>query len=178
MPHVLNETAPKEWRGRFFEDMEVGDVYRSRLAGRWSKPTTPGSRCSPTTPTRCTSTTSSLRLRSSGDRWSTRASPSIVVGLSVADTSENAVANLSWDSISMPRPVFAGDTLWAESEVLSKRGSVFRPSQGIIGIRTRGINQRGETVVEFLRTFMMYRRTAPQAASHFPEPVMHWIARR
>src|SRR6266568_2556066 len=95
---------------------------------------------------------------------------SIVVGLSVADTSENAMANLGWDSISMPKPVFAGDTLWAESEVLSKRESRSRPDRGIIGIRTRGINQRGETV-------MMYRRTAAAAASRFPEPLADWTVR-
>lgn len=179
MPHLLNETAPKEWRGRFFEDMEVGDVYRSRL-GRTVEQT------DNTWFTLLTNNTNQVHFNNEFAAATEFGRPlvnscltlSIVVGLSVADTSENAMANLSWDSISMPRPVFAGDTLWAESEVLSKRGSVSRPSQGIIGIRTRGINQHGETVVEFLRTFMMYRRTAPQAASNFPEPVMDWTVRR
>lgn len=174
MPHVPS-TAPKEWRGRFFEDMEVGDVYRSRL-GRTVEQT------DNTWFTLLTNNTNQVHFNSTFAVATEFGRPlvnscltlSIVVGLSVADTSENAVANLSWDSISMPRPVFAGDTLWAESEVLSKRESASRPSQGIIGIRTRGINQRGETVIEFLRTFMMYRRAAPQAGSHFPEPVTDW----
>jgi acyl dehydratase len=99
---------------------------------------------------------------------------SLVVGLSVPDTSENAVANLGWDAITMPNPVFAGDTLWAESEVLSRRESQSRPTQGIIGIRTRGINQRGETVVEYRRTFLIYKRTAAQAADRFPTPLSPW----
>jgi len=62
----------------------------------------------------------------------------IVVGLSVADTSENAVANLGWDEIKLPRPVFAGDTLWAESEMQTVSESGSRPSCGIVKIRTRG----------------------------------------
>jgi itaconyl-CoA hydratase len=84
------------------------------------------------------------------------------------------VANLGWDAITMPNPVFAGDTLWAESEVLSRRESQSRPTQGIIGIRTRGINQRGETVVEYRRTFLIYKRTAAQAADRFPTPLSPW----
>jgi acyl dehydratase len=172
---IGNDTAPKEWRGRFFEDMDVGDVYRSRL-GRTVEQT------DNTWFTLLTNNTNQVHFNSTFAVATEFGRPlvnscltlSIVVGLSVADTSENAVANLSWDSISMPRPVFAGDTLWAESEVLSKRESASRPGQGIIGIRTRGVNQRGETVIEFLRTFLMYRRGAPQAASHFPEPVTDW----
>ena len=82
----------------------------------------------------------------------------IVVGLSVADTSENAAANLGWNDIKLPKPVYAGDTLWAESEVLAVRESKSRPSCGIVGIRTRGINQRGEVVIEFTRSFLCFKR--------------------
>ena len=168
-------TAPKEWRGRYFEDMEVGDVYRSRL-GRTIE------QVDNTWFTLLTCNTNQVHFNAEFAERTEFQKPlvnscltlSIVVGLSVADTSENAMANLAWDSISMPAPVFAGDTLWAESEVIGKRASNSRPHQGIISVRTRGVNQRGETVVQYRRTFMMYRRSAPQAASVFPEPIADW----
>lgn len=99
---------------------------------------------------------------------------SLVTGLSVPDTSENAVANLSWTDIELPAPVFVGDTLWAESEVLDARASESRDDVGIVGIRTRGVNQDGVRVIAFRRAFMVYRRTASQACPSFPEPVEDW----
>jgi itaconyl-CoA hydratase len=175
MEHVPGEPSPKEQRGRFFEDIEVGDVYRSRL-GRTIE------RTDNTWFTLLTNNTNQVHFNDAFAAATEFGQPlvnscltlSIVVGLSVADTSENAVANLGWESITMPRPVFAGDTLWAESEVLAKRKSSSRPTQGIVTIRTRGLNQHGETVVEFVRTFLIYCRTAPEAASQFPAPVMDW----
>jgi acyl dehydratase len=98
----------------------------------------------------------------------------IVLGLSVSDTSENAAANLGWGDIKLPKPVYAGDTLWAESEVLSVRESRSRPSCGIVGIRTRGMNQKREVVIEFTRTFMVYRRDAPEVADAFPHTDVAW----
>jgi acyl dehydratase len=83
---------------------------------------------------------------------------SLVTGLSVPDVSENAVANLGWEDVRLPAPVFAGDTLWAESEVLSLRESRSDPEVGIVTVRTRGVNQRDEVVIEFRRTFMLPRR--------------------
>jgi itaconyl-CoA hydratase len=83
---------------------------------------------------------------------------SIVGGLSVPDVSENAIANLGWTDIRLPKPVFAGDTLWAETEVTELRESRSRPYAGIVGVRTRGINQHGEVVIEFRRTIMVYKR--------------------
>ncbi len=81
----------------------------------------------------------------------------LVHGLSVEDTSKHAVANLGWMEITLPAPVFAGDTLHAESEVLGVRDSRSRPGQGIVEVRTRGVNQRGETVIEFRRSFLIAR---------------------
>jgi itaconyl-CoA hydratase len=81
----------------------------------------------------------------------------LVHGLSVEDTSKHAVANLGWKEIRLPAPVFAGDTLHAETEVLSVRDSKSRPGQGIVEVRTRGVNQRGETVIEFERSFLIAR---------------------
>ena len=88
---------------------------------------------------------------------------SVLVGMSVADTSRNAVANLGWKEIKLPRPVFAGDTLYAESTVLDKRESQSRPSEGIVSIRTLGRNQHGDVVCEFERTFLVMKRSHPLA---------------
>ena len=71
-------------------------------------------------------------------------------------------------------PVFEGDTLWAESEILDRRESASNPSVGIVSMRCRGLNQRGEVVIEFKRTFMVYKREAPEAAASFPETDAEW----
>jgi itaconyl-CoA hydratase len=78
----------------------------------------------------------------------------LVTGLSVSDVSERAV-NLGWREVRLPAPVFAGDTIRAETEVLEKRESSSRPGQGIVTVRTRGLNQRDEVVIEFERTVMV-----------------------
>jgi len=83
---------------------------------------------------------------------------SILVGMSVADMSQKAIANLGWERITLPKPVFIGDTLYAESTVLDKRESKSRPDQGIVSIRTVGRNQKGEVVCEFDRTMLVMRR--------------------
>jgi acyl dehydratase len=88
----------------------------------------------------------------------------IVTGLSVPDVSQNAVANLGWDAVRLTNPVFAGDTLYAESEVLETRPSRSRPTRGLVKVRTRGFNQRGETVIEFERSILVYRRDALPSA--------------
>jgi itaconyl-CoA hydratase len=78
----------------------------------------------------------------------------LVTGLSVTDVSERAV-NLGWREVRLPAPVFAGDTIRAETEVLEKRESKSRPGRGIVTVRTRGLNQRDEIVIEFERTVMV-----------------------
>ena len=72
----------------------------------------------------------------------------------MADVSERAV-NLGWREVRLPAPVFAGDTIRAETEVLEKRESHSRPGQGIVTVRTRGLNQRDEVVIDFERTIMV-----------------------
>jgi itaconyl-CoA hydratase len=74
------------------------------------------------------------------------------------------VANLGWENVRITAPVFAGDTLYAESEVLDVRASRSRPGQGVVRVRTRGFNQRDETVIEFERTVLVYAR------AHRPSP--------
>jgi acyl dehydratase len=98
----------------------------------------------------------------------------LVTGLTVPDTSENAAANLAWTDIKLPKPVFVGDTLYAESEILQLRESRSNPSVGIVSMRSRGVNQRREVVIEFLRTFMVYRREAPEAQDTFPGTDDEW----
>jgi acyl dehydratase len=83
---------------------------------------------------------------------------SLAVGLSVSDLSEHVMANLGWNDIKLPSPVFIGDTISAASEVLGKRESGSRPEVGIVTARTTGTNQRGETVISYERTFMVYKR--------------------
>src|SRR5262245_55910849 len=78
----------------------------------------------------------------------------LVTGLSVVDVSERAV-NLGWREVRLPAPAFAGDTIRAETEILEKRESRSRPGQGIVTVRTRGLNQRDEVVIEFERTVMV-----------------------
>jgi itaconyl-CoA hydratase len=83
---------------------------------------------------------------------------SIVTGLSVAGISRNAAANLGWDDVRLPAPVFEGDTLFARSTVLSVRESRSRPDAGIVEVRTEGYNQKGEVVIAFRRAVLVYRR--------------------
>jgi itaconyl-CoA hydratase len=171
------DDAPKDWRGRFLEDFEVGDVFRSRLGRTVTETDNVWFTC-------LTMNTNQMHFN---DVWAERTrfgkplvnsclTLALVVGLSVPDTSENAAANLAWTDIALPTPVYAGDTLWAESEILETRESRSNPSVGLVGMRTRGLNQRGETAIEFRRTFMVYKRDAPEAAPLFPEPVEGWRA--
>jgi acyl dehydratase len=166
---------PEQWRGRFLEDFAVGDVYQGRLGRTVSE-------SDHTWFTLLTMNTNQIhfnaefagRTEFGGLLVVSTLTLAIVLGLSVADTSENAVANLGWGDIKLPKPVYAGDTLWAESEVLTVRESKSRPSCGIVGIRTRGVNQRGEVVIEFTRSFMVFKRTAPEVEDTFPAVDGEW----
>jgi itaconyl-CoA hydratase len=169
------DQAAKEWRGRFYEDFDVGDVFRSRL-GRtvldadnvWF--------------TNLTMNTNQVHFNyefAKGTEFGqtlvvSTLTLALVLGLSVADTSENAAANLGWGDIKLPKPVYVGDTLWAESEVTAIRESKSRPNVGIVSVRTRGVNQRREVVIEFTRTFMIYKRDAPEVREAFPGTEAEW----
>jgi acyl dehydratase len=82
----------------------------------------------------------------------------VVVGMSVRDVSQNAVANLGWADIAMPAPVFNGDTLYAESTVLDKRESKSRPGQGIVTVATRAWKQDATTVMTFKRSILVPKK--------------------
>jgi len=81
----------------------------------------------------------------------------VIVGLSVHDVSQNAV-NLGWQEINMPAPVFEGDTLYAQTEVLGMRESKSRPTMGIVEIKTIGYKQDGTVIMKFTRTILVYKR--------------------
>ena len=89
----------------------------------------------------------------------------LVTGQSVTDVSQNVFANLGWDEVRLPAPVFEGDTIYSSSEVLEKRESRSRPNIGIVTVKTTGYNQEGTTVITFKRTLMVYKRGhAPEIA--------------
>ena len=161
--------------GPLLEDFSVGDVYRSRLGRTVSETDN-------TWFTLLTMNTNQIHFNAPFAAGTEFGAPlivssltlAIVLGLSVADTSENAAANLGWGDIRLPRPVFAGDTLWAESEILTVRESKSRPACGIVGLRTRGVNQRAEVVIEFTRSFMVFKRSAPEVTDNLPATDADW----
>jgi acyl dehydratase len=96
----------------------------------------------------------------------------IVTGLSVVDISQHAVANLGWDDVRLPHPVFVGDTIYAESRVEEVRESASRPTAGVVSVRTRGLNQEGKVVVSFRRTVLVPKRGHETAT--FPPTDAPW----
>jgi acyl dehydratase len=157
--------------GRFLEDFNSGDVYRHPL-GRtiteadnvWFTLLTMNTNPAHFDNNFAAKTEFGKPLVNSG------LTLAIVLGQSVIDTSQRAMANLGWDKVRLLHPVFVGDTLYAESLVLSTRPSASRPHAGIVNIRTRGLNQDGEVCISYERTFMVYRRSAAGEVDSFPEP--------
>jgi len=144
---------------RRYEDFAVGDVYRSAV-GRTVTET------DNLLFTMLAMNTNELHFNEEAARASEWGRPlvnstftlALVLGLSVRDTTEAGGVNLGWQEIRLPNPVFVGDTIWSETEVLSARESTSRPDQGIVTVRTRGLNQREETVCDFERSFLIPRR--------------------
>ena len=89
----------------------------------------------------------------------------LVTGQSVTDISQNVMANLGWDEVRLPAPVFEGDTIYSQSEVLEKRPSGSRPNVGIVTVKTTGYKGDGTVVITFKRTIMVYKQ------GHAPQPV-------
>jgi itaconyl-CoA hydratase len=172
---VEGERAPKVWRGRFFDDFDVGDVFQSRLGRTITETDNIWFTCL-TLNTNQVHFNHEFAARTEFGRplVNSTFTLALVTGMSVPDTSENATANLSWTDITLPNPVYVGDTLWSETEVISKRESRSRPSVGIVGVRCRGINQRREVVIEFQRTFMVYKRGASEVTDTFPGTDTDW----
>src|SRR5581483_9863286 len=113
------EAAQKTWRGRFYEDFAVGDVFRSRLGRTITETDNIWFTC-------LTLNTNQIHFNTPYSERTQFGKPlvnsaftlALITGMTVPDTSENAAANLEWTDIKLPKPVYAGDTLWAESEIL------------------------------------------------------------
>ena len=169
------QAAPKVWQGRFYEDFEPGDTFRSRFGRTVTEADNLLFTC-------LTHNTNSIHFdRPHAERTqfgqilvNSTFTLALITGMTVPDTSENAAANLQWTDIKLPSPVFVGDTLWAESEILEKRESKSNADVGIVTMRCRGINQRGQVVIEYRRTFMVYKREAPEATPAFPGTDTDW----
>jgi len=152
-------TVKEGWRGRFFEDFVVGDVYEHAL-GRtittadniWF--------------TLLTQNTAPIHFDHAYAARTEFGKPlvnscltlALVTGQSVSDVSQNVMANLGWDEVRLPNPVFEGDTVHSRSEVLEARESRSRPNVGVVTVRTTGFKQDGTEVISFKRTALIYRR--------------------
>ena len=159
------------WQGRFFEDFAVGDVYQHPLG-----------RTVTTTDniwfTLLTQNTAPIHFDHHYAAQTEFGKPlvdstftlALVTGQSVTDVSQNVFANLGWDEVRLPNPVFEGDTIYSQSEVLEKRESRSRPNVGIVTVKTTGYNQHGKAVITFKRSLMVYKRgQAPQIPRLLPE---------
>ncbi|WP_164215856.1 MaoC family dehydratase [Virgibacillus sp. YIM 98842] len=147
------------WNGRFYEDFEIGDIYPHPLGRTVTKTDN-------IYMTLLTQNTNPIHFDSYYSKQTEFGQPlvdstftiALVTGQSVTDLSQNAMANLGWDAVRLPKPVFEGDTIYSFSEVLDKRESKSRPNVGIVHVKTSGYNQRGEVVITFKRTFMIYKK--------------------
>ena len=145
--------------GRCYEDFQVGDIYRHPV-GRTVTATDNAWF------TLLTQNTNPIHFDHAYAAQTEFGKPlvdstftlALVTGQSVTDLSQNVMANLGWEEVRLPHPVFEGDTIYSRSEVLDKRESKSRPNVGIVSFRTTGFNQDGTAVIEFKRTVMVYKR--------------------
>ena len=155
------------WTGRVFEDFEVGDVYEHPLGRTLLAADNIWFTC-------LTMNTNPIHFDAAYAAQTEFGKPlmnscltlALVTGQSVTDLTQNAVANLGWDEVRLPHPVFEGDTIYSRSEVLEIRESKSRPNVGIVKVRTTGVNQDGTPVIDFTRTFMVWKRGHVPKARH------------
>lgn len=158
------------WKGRFFEDFRVGDIYRSRLGRTITEADNIWF-------TLITNNTNQIHFNDEYAKRTEYRKPlvnsaltlAIVAGLGVIDVSENGFA-LGWDAIALPNPLFAGDTLYCQQEVVEVRESKSRPDRGIVKVKTLGIKQDGTIVIEYSRSVMVWRKGHAPNRDTFPEP--------
>jgi acyl dehydratase len=161
-PHTADTPQPGgtvSWSGRYFEDFTVGDVYRHPL-GRTVTATDNAWL------TLLTQNTAPLHFDTHYAAQTEFGKPlvdstftlALVTGQSVTDVSQHVMANLGWDRVRMPNPLFEGDTVYSQSEVLAARPSRSRPEVGVVTVRTVGFTAEGRIVITFERTLLVYRR--------------------
>ena len=162
MVAFAKEVGPQRYResyGRYFEDFEVGDVYEHR----------PGRTITDSDNTWFTLLTMNQHPLHFDQAYGAKSefgrcivnsalTLSIVAGMSVSDVSQKTIANLGWTDIKLTAPVFVGDTIYAESEVLNKRESASRPTQGIVTVRTVGSKADGTQFMSFERSMLIPKR--------------------
>ena len=152
-------TIKPGWTGRVFEDFTVGDVYEHPLGRTITQADNIWFTC-------VTMNTNPIHFDAEYASHTEFKRPlvnscftlSLVTGQSVIDLTMNAVANLGWENVTLPHPVFEGDTIYSSSEVLEVRESKSRPKVGIVRVKTTGVNQERTPVIEFTRTFMVWKR--------------------
>jgi len=152
-------TVREGWNGRFFEDFEVGDVYQHGLGRTITQADNIWF-------TLLTQNTARVHFDSHYAKQTEYGRPlvnstftlALVTGQSVSDVSYNVMANLSWNDVQLPNPLFEGDTVYSSSEVIAMRESRSRPNVGIVTVRSVGVNQDDVPVISFERTVMVYRR--------------------
>ena len=172
---VRHMTDVDQWQGRYFEDFAVGNVYQHRRGRTITE-------VDNTWFTLLTMNTNQMHFNRHYAEQSTFGrllvnsgfTVALVLGMTVSDVSENAIANLGWNDIKLTHPVFVGDTLYAESKVTALRESRSRPYAGIVTALTRGLNQDGDVCMTYERTVMVYKRDAPQDKGLFPEAKGEW----
>lgn len=152
-------TLKEGWRGRFFEDFEIGDLYEHPLG----RTITSADNIWFTLLTQNTAPVHFDHHYASQTEFgrplvNSCLTLALVTGQSVTDVSQNVMANLGWDEVRLPAPVFEGDTIYSRSEVLEKRESKSRPNVGLVTVRTVGFNQEGVEVISYRRTVMVYKR--------------------
>jgi acyl dehydratase len=157
------------WEGRFYEDFEVSDIYRHPLGRTITESDNTWFTLISMNPNQLHFNKEYGKKSDFGQRLvNSTLTLTIVTGLSVSDISQNVVANLGWDEVRLPNPLFIGDTLYAESKVLEKRESKSRPETGIVNFLTRGYNQEGKLVISFKRTILVYKRGRAPMNDTFP----------
>ena len=164
-------TIKQGWTGRVFEDFQAGDVYEHPLGRTVVAADNIWFTC-------LTMNTNPIHFDAEYASRTEFKKPlvnscftlALVTGQSVSDLTMNGVANLGWDEVRLPSPLFEGDTVYAKSEVLETRESKSRPKMGIVRVKTTGTNQHGAPVIEFIRTFMVWKRG--HVPSAHPRPQM------
>jgi len=155
--------------GRCLEDFKVGDIYQHRPGRTISE-------ADNTWFTLLTMNTHPIHFDAAYAAKTEFGRPlvnscltlAMVTGISVNDLSRKAIANLGWDKVRLTAPVFAGDTIYAESEVLEVRESKSRPTQGIVKVRTTGKKSDGTAFMSFERSILVPRRGhEPDAAAGY-----------
>ena len=164
-------TLVSGWAGRFFEDFHEGDVYRCR----YGRTFTEADNVQFTLLTNNTNQIHFNAVYAAGTEWgrpliNSALTLAVVAGMGVIDVSENGFA-LGWDYIKLPAPLFAGDTLYAQHEVVERRESRSRPTQGIVKVLGTGYNQDGRTVLVYERSVMVWKRGhGPSSTVPGPSP--------